>query len=87
MTHRNLLDKSQRYGYFLLSLVILAGLYILYLVYKRWRHVRDFQELEIINAQANNVLSDMKEDNLDSSIHVERDKRGVVVEEFEDQML
>lgn len=53
-------DSQRRgFGFFLMVCIMLALAYVAYLLFKRWRSVREFHELEATNAHADNVLDEM----------------------------
>eukprot|EP00586_Coscinodiscus_wailesii_P011233 CAMPEP_0172500016 /NCGR_PEP_ID=MMETSP1066-20121228/133528_1 /TAXON_ID=671091 /ORGANISM="Coscinodiscus wailesii, Strain CCMP2513" /LENGTH=119 /DNA_ID=CAMNT_0013274055 /DNA_START=184 /DNA_END=543 /DNA_ORIENTATION=- len=66
------LSSRQGFGYLLLTLVILSLFYVLYLCYKRWRTIREFQKMEETRVQADIVLSEMSDMGM-GSLHGSRD--------------
>jgi len=92
---RNLAStKSTVFGSILSFLVIIAIVYGLYLCFKRWRRLRDFQELEVARARADTVLADLGNDDSThgggsqiSMVENKRVEHQLVVERIEDTML
>lgn len=55
---RILISSEKGFGYLLLILTILAGIYFLSLCYQRWKKIRDFHIMEETRAHTNE-LADM----------------------------